>query len=172
MFVKICGIKTPDMAKLAEDAGADMLGVVCHRNSKRYVTPEKAKLIKECVSLPVAAVAVKMSECDGYDMDYFQAEDACFGKGYILSGTEMPAGDYEYFLYDASRGTGRLTAFPEWLKVYKEKLIIAGGLDPQNVADAVRLCDPFGVDVSSGVETDGEKDIEKIRQFIKKAKKI
>lgn len=104
MFVKICGIKTPETAKLCEEAGADMIGVVAYPKSKRYVAPEQAEAIKSAVSIPVLAVSVKLSDCDEYDMDYFQAEDADTAENHILSGSDEPSGKYKYFLYDASRG--------------------------------------------------------------------
>jgi len=171
MFVKICGIKTPEMAKLAEEAGADMIGVVCYKKSKRYVTPEQAKAIKEAVSIPVAAVTVNIADCEGYEADYIQADDANKAENHMLSGSEVPTGVFKYFVYDASRGAGIRADYPDWVCDYRDKLILAGGLTPENVAEVIELYKPFGVDVSSGVETDSEKDIKKIKEFIMNAKR-
>ncbi len=73
-------------------------------------------------------------------------------------------------LIDTGAGTGR--AF-DWniAKEIKRPYILAGGLSPENVSEAIKLLHPFGVDVSSGVETDGAKDEHKIERFIEAVKK-
>ena len=73
-------------------------------------------------------------------------------------------------MIDSGAGTGKKF---DWsiLKDFKRDYFLAGGLDPESVEEAIRLLDPFAVDVSSGVETDGIKDIEKIEKFIKAVKR-
>lgn len=175
MLVKICGIKTPEMADAVCGLGADMIGVVAYKKSKRYVTPEQAKAIKEAIDgrCPLVVVSVDRADCEAYAdvADHFQADDANVSGTDILTGSERPEGKFIYFLYDASRGAGIRTDYPDWVCEYRDKLILAGGLSPENVEEVIEIYKPFGVDVSSGVETDGEKDIEKIKEFINKAKK-
>lgn len=176
MLVKICGVKTPEMADAVCKLGADIIGVVAHKKSKRYVTPEQAKAIKETIGgrCPLAVVAVSKDECVGYEdfADYVQADDANCSEKHILCGEDKPDGKFKYFLYDASRGAGIYSEYPDWVADYRDILILAGGLTPDNVEKVIGMYKPFGVDVSSGVETDGEKDLEKIKDFINKAKGI
>jgi phosphoribosylanthranilate isomerase len=176
MFVKICGIKTPEMADIACLMGADAVGVIAHKKSRRYVTPEQALSIKNAIKgrCPLVAVGVELAECAGYAgiADMFQADDANSAENHILSGHEEPHGIFRYFIYDKSRGSGEKTEYPSWVAEYSGRLILAGGLDSSNVADIIKKYRPFGVDVSTGVETDGEKDPSKIRDFINNAKKI
>jgi phosphoribosylanthranilate isomerase len=85
-----------------------------------------------------------------------------------LASSELPASDlkYEYFVYDASIGSGVFKELPEWLKDKTENLIVAGGLNKDNVCDVIRKIKPFGVDVSSGVEKNGVKDFTMMKEFI------
>lgn len=73
--------------------------------------------------------------------------------------------------YSPGEGGGTGHKFPwEWVRGIQERYLLAGGLTPENVASAVRELKPYGVDVASGVETDGKKDILKIKEFLKNAK--
>ncbi|NRG43754.1 phosphoribosylanthranilate isomerase [Bacillus sp. CRN 9] len=83
----------------------------------------------------------------------------------------------DYYLLDSPRGRyrgGNGTAFDwtvlEGIQLIDKKVILAGGLTPENVAEAIRQTNPYMVDVSSGVETDGKKDHRKIKAFIEAAK--
>ena len=86
----------------------------------------------------------------------------------VLASKEIPPSnlEYEYFVYDASIGSGVYKEFPEWIKNISDKLLVAGGLNKDNVCDVIRDIQPFGVDVSSGVEKDGEKDLTMMKEFI------
>lgn len=174
MLVKICGVKDVKTALFAEKAGADMVGVIAHKKSRRYITPETARLIKEAISVPMVVVGVELAECEPYAdiADYIQADDANSAEKHILSGHQKPEGTFRYFLYDASRGAGVRTEYPQWIEEFRDRLILAGGLTPDNVAEVIGLYRPLGVDVSSGVETDGNKDLIKIERFIKNAKRV
>jgi phosphoribosylanthranilate isomerase len=80
------------------------------------------------------------------------------------------------FLDTAGGGTGktfdwgRIPAYMNWAKKAGIPLIVAGGLHPDNVTELIRKYQPDGVDVSSGVETDGEKDVTKITAFVERVK--
>ena len=75
----------------------------------------------------------------------------------------------DYVMIDSGAGSGKKF---DWsiLKDFKRDYFLAGGLDPESVGEAIRMLEPFAVDVSSGVETDGIKDEEKIAKFIKAVK--
>ena len=72
----------------------------------------------------------------------------------------------DYVMIDSGAGSGKKF---DWsiLKDFKREYVLAGGLDPESVGEAIRMLEPFAVDVSSGVETDGIKDEKKIAEFIK-----
>ncbi|WP_303851476.1 hypothetical protein [Seleniivibrio woodruffii] len=171
-MIKICGIKDIETAEKCIELGADIIGFVAHRSSKRYIEPEGANIIAAAVRgrVKTCAVGFTLAECDGYNTDFVQANDADNGANHILSGHERPSGEFSYFLFDKSSGRGETCEYPAWVSDYRGKLILAGGLTPENVGDVIRRYRPLGIDVSSGVETDGVKDINKIAEFIKNAK--
>ncbi|MCR4605250.1 MAG: phosphoribosylanthranilate isomerase [Eubacterium sp.] len=74
-------------------------------------------------------------------------------------------------LLDSGTGTGKRFD-TELISDFGRDYILAGGLDPENVAQAIRELEPFGVDVSSGIETDGVKDIEKMKRFVEEARGV
>ena len=194
--VKICGITRPGDALAAARAGADAIGLVFYPPSPRYLSTERAREIRDAlppfvqtVALFVNADAAQVAQVIGTvhpAMLQFHGEEApgyCaqFGLPYIKAcrvKPGMPALEYlrpfsgaAAWLFDSHvpeyGGVGEgfdLSLMP----VVKEKpVILSGGLSAKNVAEAIRRVHPWGVDVSSGVESaKGIKDAAKIAAFI------
>ena len=172
MFVKVCGITAPGQIDRAVELGYTAAGVVLHPGSARFCSVRRATELARHARGRIAIVAVGLT-CDEVvgvadEFDYVQVYASGNGERVICAGdSEQVARDAALFMYDSSRGSGRTGPFPEWLHGIRRKLIISGGLTPRNVAEVVRKFHPFGVDVSSGVESaPGEKDYELMSQFI------
>ncbi|VVM33185.1 phosphoribosylanthranilate isomerase [Terribacillus sp. AE2B 122] len=200
MIVKICGIQSVEAGQIAVDAGADMIGFV-FADSRRKVSPEQAAGIGKELPSQVKKVGVfvnepiesllNIAETAGLDYiqlhgdettDYIKAIGKPVIKAFSVASEDdlKQLSDYtcEYYLLDspaeAYRG-GNGTAF-DWSlanseTIPREKLFLAGGLHSGNVQQAIGEVSPVGVDVSSGVETEGQKDPIKIKQFITAAKR-
>jgi phosphoribosylanthranilate isomerase len=198
--VKICGIKSLEAARNAVECGADALGFV-FADSKRKITVEAAKNIINEIPEKIWKVGVFVNEkphsiketAMKAGLTHIQLhgdEDPALYKELSLpiiksipaSSTETIQNIHsikaEYVLLDSPpnqyRG-GNGTSF-DWDKAEgigksNAKIILAGGLSPDNVQLAIRKIQPYMVDVSSGVETNGEKDPKKIRDFIVNAKR-
>ena len=172
MYVKICGIKTEQDLNGAIACGASAVGIVLHPKSRRYVEPARAKQLAERVRGRIQTVCVGLQAwevaevCDAFDFVQLY-EPAPFEK-LILAGTNPPRPDHRpaMFLYDGTRGSGRFAGFPDWVDNLDVPVILAGGLDRENVGDVIRKHRPFGVDVSSGVERNGKKDPMMMRLFM------
>lgn len=195
--VKICGICDLETALAAVEAGADALGFV-FAPSRRRVTPDQAReIIKELPAF-VSRVGVfvnssfrEVTGIAGYaGLDTIQLHgdeppEFCSAlgfrviKGFSVAGREdlLAAERYrvDAYLLDArvpgSRG-GTGASF-DWRLASNFRhgpLILAGGLTPENVREAIKTVRPYAVDVSSGVETGGRKDIKKIKEFIRRVK--
>jgi len=199
--VKICGITNSADAQAAVEAGADALGFVFYTNSPRYMTisavagifkksPLRIMRVGVFVNSPAEFVFRAVAEC-GLSLLQFHGDEtpefcAQFGvmsmKAFRIrdaeSLKELPKYSTDAWLLDAysSENLGGSGEKFNWdLAVEAQKfgrpIFLAGGLTPENVADAVRRVKPFGVDVSSGVESaPGKKDAAKMRAFIAAAK--
>lgn len=195
--IKICGITNLADARIAVEAGADLLGFVFYERSPRLVSTEKAAEIVRALPRHVVKVGVFVDapkeivlraagEC-GLNILQFhgdEAPDYCLQFGLMamkafrirdasslrrLPGYRTDAWLLDAFVADQRGGTG--VGFNWDLAIEATKLgrpvFLAGGLTPENVADAVRRVQPFGVDVSSGVESaPGKKDPKRVRDFI------
>jgi phosphoribosylanthranilate isomerase len=196
--VKVCGITQLQHAKAAEEAGADAIGFV-FAESKRQIMPEAARKISKEISPAVQKVGVfvdstieeieRIADMAGIDFVQLHGSETpefcqslsvpCYKAISIQQESDMKhVSRYigKYILLDSGHGSakgGNGTSFDwNYLKNYTtdKKIILAGGLKLENIERAIREVDPFMVDVSSGVETDGAKDPEKIKEFIFKVK--
>jgi phosphoribosylanthranilate isomerase len=199
--IKICGITRAEDAVAAVDAGADALGFMFCEASPRCVTPEQAAEILRELPPFVARVGVFVNPSadkvraaiaeTGIDTLQFHGEETSafcrqFGlrviKAFRVRDAESlkPLADFrrETWLLDSfvagkHGGTGAVFNWDLAAQAVKQggRVILAGGLAPENAADAVRRVRPYALDVSSGVElAPGRKDTAKVRAFIAAAK--
>ena len=189
--VKICGLSTKEAVKTAVSAGADYIGFV-FAPSKRQVTVEQATELAKFIPSHIQKVGVFVSPSraelleavDKVGLDLVQvhgqvADDlfedlpcASIQAVQVDGDGHVPNSQADYLLFDAPvAGSGQTF---DWGQLDTTELaqpfFIAGGLNEDNVARAIQHFSPFAVDVSSGVETDGQKDHEKIRRFIERVK--
>jgi len=199
MLIKICGLRTIEAAQTAAESGADLIGFV-FADSRRKIDVATAAAISSSVKGPGKVgvfVNQPLSEVleisDRCRLDYLQlhgeeSPDYCRSlnrpviRACRVGPDFIPAeiADYpaEYLLLDSFvPGQPGGTGIPfDWRTVSlrigrpRQKFLVAGGLTPENVPDAIRILNPDGVDVSGGVETDGVKDSDKIRRFIAAAR--
>lgn len=200
MIVKICGIKTVEAAKVAASAGTDFIGFIFAESSRKISPETAASIAKELpVHIKKVGVFSNQSESEiikiasivGLDFIQLHGQEtaefaskmplpvikACTIKSNqdIAILEHYPA---TYFLIDLPKNSKSSHNDPKTLdwkalasaELPLEKIILAGGLTAENVAEAIEVVKPFGVDVASGVETDGVKDEQKMRAFVIHAK--
>ena len=189
--VKICGLSTKEAVGTAVSAGADYIGFV-FAPSKRQVTLEQAAEMAKLIPANVKKVGVFVSpnrtelleaiEKVGLDFvqvhgqvadDLFENLSCASIKAVQVDGDgHVPNSQADYLLFDAPvAGSGQTFDWDQLdMTELAQPFFIAGGLNEDNVARAIQHFSPFAVDVSSGVETNGQKDHEKIRRFIERVK--
>lgn len=198
--VKICGITNREDALTAAEAGADAVGFVFAEGSPRCVSPQKAAAIiaelppfVQTVGLFVDAEPDRINwvaDFCGLDLVQLHGDedpDECAEirrrviKAFRVkdASTLATLGRYQTAGYlldawspDAHGGTGKTFDWTLLRGITQDcPIILAGGLTPDNVGQALRLVKPYAVDVSSGVESSpGRKDPEKVKLFIRNAK--
>ena len=193
---KICGTTSLDDALLCADAGADAIGFVFYPRSARYVAPKTVREIVRALPPFVVTVGVFVDElpervnaiaafCDldrvqlhGNETpgDCERIERPVIKAFRVRPDAPLPLADYhvnalllDTFVDDAPGGTGQRF---NWTRAVEAKrhgrVILAGGLTPENVGEAIRLVEPYAVDVVTGVEASpGRKDTGKVRRFLR-----
>ena len=191
--IKLCGLSRPCDIEAANALLPDFIGFVFAKKSRRYVSPETAKALRETLNPTIRAVGVFVREepeiianllsdgiidlaqlHGGEDEAYIARLRALTDKPLIqASRIEAPAdldraraSAADYILLD--NGAGGTGAAFDWslLRGFDRPYFLAGGLGPGNVAEAIAALHPFAVDVSSGIETDGRKDPAKMKAFV------
>ncbi len=194
--LKICGLSRLEDVIAVNRFGADYAGFVFFKKSKRYIDPYKAGELIELLRSDIKSVGVFLDEpldsvisaarISGVEMIQLHGHESEEYVEYVKRTLERPVikafkADEEgaleralntsadYILIDSGAGTGKKF---DWsiLKDFGRDYFLAGGLDPESVGEAISTLEPFAVDVSSGVETDGVKDAEKIEKFINAVK--
>lgn len=200
MKVKICGITDMETAKRTCEYGADALGFVFAESKRKITPGLAKEIIQELpanvlkigvfVNESVEVIQKIAENCGLTHVQLHGDEDnhqirrlnipSIKALG-VTSETDMKnaqAYKTDYILFDSPKekfhgGNGKKFSWEllaHMSKELREKTILAGGLNALNIEEAIRTVRPYMVDVSSGVETEGKKDVEKIKQFIKKAK--
>ncbi len=195
--VKICGITNLEDAEAAVAAGADAIGLVFYLPSARYVTPAVAAQIVTGLGPFVTTVGLFVNEeaavvkatlaLTGVQLLQFHGDESAhycqqFDRPYIKALRMSPDLDPALamaaypgasgYLFDAWRpdkfgGTGATFDWQRIVNLASDNVILAGGLKPSNVAEAVRCVRPYAVDVSGGVEqAPGKKDFALLKAFI------
>jgi phosphoribosylanthranilate isomerase len=200
LWVKICGVTSVDQARVCVEAGADAIGVNLVPSSPRRIATDRAREIAEAMAgrtLVVAVVAdlslqelgrvrsdtgIRWLQLSGSEEPELVAElqpeaykGIRIGSAEDVSLAARYSGDrvlVDAKVEGALGGTGR--SF-DWSLVSElartRRVVLAGGLRPDNVARAVAVVRPFGVDVASGIErAPGDKDPEAVRRFIEQAR--
>ncbi len=191
--IKFCGLMRESDILAANALLPDYIGFVFAKKSRRYVTPDLARQLKSALDPRIQAVGVFVNEPPESIASLLQAgiidiaqlhgqeDEACISRLRTL--TDKPLiqafridrkedvdcaiqSSADYILLDSGDG-GTGTAF-DWtlLKEIDRPYFLAGGLHSGNVADAIGNLKPFAVDVSSGIESEHKKDIQKMRSFI------
>ncbi len=191
--MKMCGLRRPEDIAAVNELKPEYIGFVLFPGSKRYVTPETAKALRAGLDPGIMAVGVFVDEepetvarlleegvidiaqLHGHEDEAYLAAlrkktDKPLIRAFRIGSAEdvrrAQASTAEQILLDAGAGDGKTFDW-KWLKEAARPYFLAGGLNPENVGDAVRKLKPFAVDVSSGIETDGYKDITRMRAFVR-----
>ena len=190
--IKFCGLMSLDDVYAANELLPEFVGFVFAAGSKRRVTPAQAEKFRNALSKKILAVGVFVDEKisvvaellnagiidiaqlhGGEDADYISRLRALTTKP-LIKAVEVRSPenlraieqiDSDYVLIDSGKGSGNVF---DWriLKNFSRPYFLAGGLNPENVSAAIKILNPFAVDVSSGIESNGRKDAAKMREFV------
>ncbi len=191
--IKICGLSRIEDIDAVNEVLPDYIGFVFWPKSKRYISPEQAADLKNRLDSKIKAVGVFVDEdidivcslvkCGTIDIvqlhgsedeDYIAAVRSrveceiikAFNVNGLNSFETVEVSTADHIMLDSGKGSG-VTFDWNKIKEVKRPFFLAGGLNLENVADVLRNIRPYALDISSGVETDGHKDRQKIIDFIK-----
>lgn len=194
--IKLCGLSRPEDIIGANRLKPDYIGFVFWKRSRRYVTPKSAAALRQFLWPEIRTVGVfldadpeqeaalynegviDMIQLHGHeDEEHIRRVRELTGgapgrliKAFMIRSDEdirrAEQSSADYILLDSGAGSGTLFDW-ELLTKPERPFFLAGGLTSGNVADAVEILRPYAVDVSSGIETDGRKDLAKMTAFVR-----
>ena len=196
-YIKMCGLSQECDIKAVNEIKPEYIGFVFWTKSKRYISPEKALELKQMIDENIKAVGVFVDESiekvaellengviDIAQLHGNETQEYIFSlrkltkKPVIQAFRISSSGDIEkalkstadMILLDAGMGNGKIF---DWslIRGITRPYFLAGGLNCENIAEAMKMLKPYAVDVSSGIETDGLKDIKKMTAFAKAVRK-
>ncbi len=192
--IKLCGLMRPEDAEAANELKPDFAGLVFWERSRRFVDQDQAKLLRQILdpSIPVVGVFVdqpmdrilelldqdilQMAQLHGHEseeeLNYLKVRS---GRPVIRAVKVRSEKDLlfarhsaaDYILLDNGTGTGETFDWTLMDDRLARPIFLAGGLNEENVKDAICRYHPYAVDVSSGIETEGRKDPEKMKRFVR-----
>lgn len=190
--IKLCGMMQKADILAANELLPDYIGFVFAAGARRAVTPEIARELRGALDSRIRAVGVfadqrpeEIAEIAArvpLDCIQLHGEESEQNLERVRILTEKPvwrafqvtapsvllqaaATGADGILLDSGKGSGKTFVW-EWLREFSRPYLLAGGLDAANVGEAIRRLHSVGVDVSSALETDGQKDPEKMRSFV------
>lgn len=198
MKIKICGLTRPEDIACVNRLLPDYIGFVFWPRSRRLVTRQQAAQLKAMLSPEIRAVGVfvnaPMEEVAGLlvegiiDMAQLHGEESEEDIRYLQTATSKPIikavkvhgrqdveawldSAADFLLFDSGMGSGQTF---DWslLKGVSRPYFLAGGLGPENLEQVLFQDGPYGVDLSSSVETDGRKDPEKMRRVMELVRSV
>ncbi|MEN1935677.1 phosphoribosylanthranilate isomerase [Paenibacillus sp. 102] len=200
MKVKICGITDVETAKLACEYGADAIGFVFAKSKREIAPEKAKQIIENIpadvmkvgvfVNESIEVIQKIVNDCGLTHVQLHGDEGnhhirrlnipsiKAIGVHSSENIEQSPGYEADFLLFDSPKekfhgGNGKTFSWQlleHMPNAIRKKCILAGGLHLGNITEAIEMVQPYMVDVSSGVETDGKKDSEKIKQFIRKAK--
>ncbi len=195
--IKLCGLCSMEDIDCVNRLKPDFAGFVFAQGSRRQVTGERARAMRERLNPSVQSVGVFVDEEIGTVLSYAEEgiidliqlhgrEDESYlaelrkqTKAPLIRAFRIASKEdvkeaavcsADYILLDSGAGTGQSFDW-SFLKGVNRPYFLAGGLTPDNVSEALIRLRPFGVDVSSGIEREGRKDPEKMKAFVEEARK-
>lgn len=190
--IKFCGLRTREDIEAANLIKPDFIGFVFYKKSKRYIDETTARNLKKSLSASIKAVGVfvdeepetikklfevgiiDMAQLHGMEDDAYierlkSLVDIPIIKAFGVKGHEdlhkANISKADYVLLDGKNAGSGNTFDWSLLKNAERPFLLAGGLNKDNVRDALKMAKPYGLDLSSGIETDGRKDPRKMEEF-------
>jgi len=190
--IKICGLRRKEDVDYANQVMPDYVGFILAEGFRRQISREQARSLKQRLSDKIQAVGVfvnnPIEEVISYleegiiDMAQLHGEETEEDIQYIQAVTAKPVikavkaqnqyiveawldSSADYLLFDSGTGTGKSFDWSLLADVNRE-YFLAGGLNPGNIEEAMKQLSPYSIDISSGVETEGVKDLEKMQAVV------